>query len=1291
MGYISKQCLMHDILANLLQSYRGRGKKLLTSSYNFQKLTPLNHCNLGVYAEALDFVFSNDDLRNIAITGPYSSGKTSIFNSYMEQHKKRKKLNISLAYFDKGEIHESTTNKEKINTNDLAGKILNHLAHQLDPEKIPLSGFKILREASRVKIFINAVFWSLFFILLSIVLFVGNISEFAANWPDWFWLKPFFTDLTHHEIFPNLVLALICFIGVICLKIVALQSNGKLIKSFSFKGNTVNLFEDKEASYFDKYLDEILYLLKKSDVEIIVFEDMDRYDNNLIFSKLREINFLANIKTSKTIRFFYLLKDDMFIVKDRTKFFDFIIPIVPIIDGSNSYAQLQKIMNDGGMPFESYKCLLQDISLYIDDMRILKNIYNEFRIYQTQIASTEQDLNKLFAMIVYKNLFPKDFSDLHLNSGYVFFMLSNRKNSFIQELKQDLECKILENKNRLEEYEKEHLNNLDELEALYMPTLSNPINHPGRDGEAIVTKQPDQFKSYFDYYRTLKTNLSLQNNIRYQQNFQAKFDQLSSNSTFVARKVLLEQKFENFSLLHQRNVDLQKRIVHLETKSFTELAIDEDYNNILFLLDLESKEVKNFEPFLSDPYFPLIKFLLSNGYIDESYPDYMNYFYPYTVSENDKIFLRSITDRNSKEFSYKLNNPELVLSHLEDYKFDQEQILNFDLLVYLLETNHPKRVIFINNLINHKRYDFISSFMEYAMAEICDILLQTLNEQWPGIIHNWLSPDSFVDHKGDFRIKDYIISTCYSTPIEIISKMNIEQCLTTYISNESDFLAIENPNTDKLISTLEALEVKFVAINPTNANKELFEQIYQKNLYFINSAMIFLLLKTFYEIPFSIDYTTKNYSLISSQPEQPLKIYIDLNIEKYISEILNIIGDKKIEDDINAVQTLMNNEQISHENKLAYIKRLATIMPSLDEIHDSLWEPLIQNGNIAFSPDNVLLYFYEHAGDYDNTLVEFINSASFEFGLNKDKILEYCNDTNALIKFYSDTIKCQNINDDKWSQILEDANTHFDDLHNTFSSVEFDASKIQILIQKGIISMTSKNLSFIRAEHSNCLQNFVAHNIVDYLEILETDPSAKIQSELVETLSWNIDDESKRNIIALAQESISIKQTTFPDEIFECVLKLKFDPKELDQAIMRYDNASKKLKITIEDICQKYIEHIINANYDLPYDLLTMLLKSNSLEKITKIWLFANQLKRLNAKKFKQTQFLALISHLDMPELQEVFDGKRPKMKVTDFNAIILEFCRNAGWLNFQLDKDDEQYYRLYSRKNVEKQTLIDK
>ena len=48
------------------------------------------------YLNALDWALKNPDIKNIALSGPYGSGKSSIIQSYMEKHPSVKALNISL-------------------------------------------------------------------------------------------------------------------------------------------------------------------------------------------------------------------------------------------------------------------------------------------------------------------------------------------------------------------------------------------------------------------------------------------------------------------------------------------------------------------------------------------------------------------------------------------------------------------------------------------------------------------------------------------------------------------------------------------------------------------------------------------------------------------------------------------------------------------------------------------------------------------------------------------------------------------------------------------------------------------------------------------------------------------------------------------------------------------------------------------------------------------------------------------------------------------------------------------
>jgi glutathionyl-hydroquinone reductase len=60
-------------------------------TYAFQKLTPNDNADLNVYEDALEFVFGdqNKDVQNIAVTGVYGSGKSSVVNTYERKYKKK--------------------------------------------------------------------------------------------------------------------------------------------------------------------------------------------------------------------------------------------------------------------------------------------------------------------------------------------------------------------------------------------------------------------------------------------------------------------------------------------------------------------------------------------------------------------------------------------------------------------------------------------------------------------------------------------------------------------------------------------------------------------------------------------------------------------------------------------------------------------------------------------------------------------------------------------------------------------------------------------------------------------------------------------------------------------------------------------------------------------------------------------------------------------------------------------------------------------------------------------------
>ena len=78
---------------------------------------------------------------------------------------------------------------------------------------------------------------------------------------------------------------------------------------------------------------------------------MDRFGSPDIFLKLRELNQLLNESkiVSRNIVFVYAVKDDIFLNEERTKFFDYITTVIPVINPSNSKDILKAALNERGL------------------------------------------------------------------------------------------------------------------------------------------------------------------------------------------------------------------------------------------------------------------------------------------------------------------------------------------------------------------------------------------------------------------------------------------------------------------------------------------------------------------------------------------------------------------------------------------------------------------------------------------------------------------------------------------------------------------------------------------------------------------------------------------------------------------------------------------------------------------------------------------------------------------------------------------------------------------------------
>lgn len=290
------------------------------SKYIFEQLTPIDNVELDVYEAAINYVFENPDVKNVAISGAYSAGKSSILASYKKKHDDLRFLHISLTHFKSLDQEDETNVKESI----LEGKILNQLIHQIPLEKIPQTNFRVKKGISLKSVIKYTIEAILFFFSIIYFICFDAWGTYVNALPER-WLKSVLSLSTHQYALMVDGLLIAGLFSILVYRLIKVQMNRNVFRKLNLKGSEIEIFEKSDDSYFDKYLNEVLYLFENAGADAIVFEDMERFNAIKIFERLREVNILVNIQLRKenkrVLRFIYLLRDDIFASKSLFSIF----------------------------------------------------------------------------------------------------------------------------------------------------------------------------------------------------------------------------------------------------------------------------------------------------------------------------------------------------------------------------------------------------------------------------------------------------------------------------------------------------------------------------------------------------------------------------------------------------------------------------------------------------------------------------------------------------------------------------------------------------------------------------------------------------------------------------------------------------------------------------------------------------------------------------------------------------------------------------------------------------------
>lgn len=393
------------------------------------------------YVRHLESAIVDPRNRNIALTGRYGSGKSSILDRFVEQQHKANKKTLRVSINTLGPDDDDDL------TNRIQKELVKQLVYRAQPGQIRRSRFARRRTLTWKNTLAEAVCASA--VLVGLLWLFGVRPVQNALGPD------------------SSVLSFLAFFILVTLTAWAGRwiVGNRLVSQFSTGGTSIS-FEERTDSFFDEYLDEIMAFFEATRPDLVLFEDLDRFDDPRIFDSLRELNTLINASAHwadrmHPLQFIYAIKDSLFeklgedlgdakppvaenpstngqnsladspvatkvdTAKEaveranRTKFFEVVVPVVPFLSHNNARDLLQIEIDARQLPRDSQisRGLLDLVARHTTDMRLMKNICNEFVVFAQRLLWIDSPApgltqDTLFSLVVYKNFHLADFERL---------------------------------------------------------------------------------------------------------------------------------------------------------------------------------------------------------------------------------------------------------------------------------------------------------------------------------------------------------------------------------------------------------------------------------------------------------------------------------------------------------------------------------------------------------------------------------------------------------------------------------------------------------------------------------------------------------------------------------------------------------------------------------------------------------------------------------------------------------------------------------------------------------------
>ena len=499
-----------------------------------------------------------------------------------------------------------------------------------------------------------------------------------------------------------------------------------------------------------------------------------------------------------------------------------------------------------------------------------------------------------------------------------------------------------------------------------------------------------------------------------------------------------------------------------------------------------------------------------------------------------------------------------------------------------------------------------------------------------------------------------------------------------------------------LVSNLISLGWKLPCFDfDMEKSRDFADEIYYSDLYEINLPMIFQVLQKYYNL--NVDENVVNlYDVIvnvakdDSGEQTFLCEYIDQNMDKFI-DMLMLCRVPVLDSEENVLK-MIEKANSYHQNSL--IKYMDTIISSVSKIYQQLdikafpiVNKLIRHKKLAYTTNNIFEYhdlytdLVENDAEHvlNDLLIEFINGFPekeiiFPVGQVEDYKNKY-EDDNRISALFKKICRSDELSDEKYRSLVVGLNRIW---KRNAPPTDLPHEKVNILIEEKIIKMNEDVLPGMRERYPKHLKKYILDNIGDYVNEAINE-NTFVWQECLMVLRENVADEYKKRLLSFSNESVSVNNDYYSEEMMLYILNNNFDENDLEY-IINQNYQDDRLKQKVLEIADEYMEDIFENEYSMKKEFCMCFLNGQigDLSLSDKKVLLSQCIEH-----FTREDVSIVLKDLGAEDFASLFDNKNPLIEKTTSNELLLKALQRHNLIgHFSEDEKEKGHYRVYSKRN---------